>query len=95
MTYLSHWIQNVFIGRITRKTQQTIFDKVRKAKYFSITFDGTPDIFWMEQISQVLRYVEVSKGRAKVVESLVYFIDIHPKIEAGIKEVILEKLKKR
>lgn len=44
----------------------------------------------MEQLSQVLRYVEVLKDGMNVVESFIDFTDIHTKTEKGIIEVILE-----
>ena len=54
--YMSKTIQNELIEVAGNFVLDNIVNEVKKAKYFAITVDGTPDISHDEQISFVLRY---------------------------------------
>lgn len=70
-SYLSSQICNEFLMIIENKIRQTIIDEIKKAKYYSIIVDSTPDVAHIDQLSIVLRYVD-SSGRA--VERFITFI---------------------
>ncbi|KAF2897449.1 hypothetical protein ILUMI_08728, partial [Ignelater luminosus] len=51
------------------KVWQEIIAQIKKAKYYSMTFDSTPDIAHKDQRSQVLRYVMIDNQEVRVAES--------------------------
>ncbi|XP_078024518.1 zinc finger MYM-type protein 1-like [Epinephelus lanceolatus] len=62
--YLSKHIQNELISLVAKCTIDAIVEKVKKAKYYAVIMDCTPDLSHKEQLSVVLRIVncETSKG---------------------------------
>jgi len=52
-----------------QQIRQTIFEQIKKSKYFSIIFDCTPDKFQQEQMSQIIRYVYISNVDIMIKES--------------------------
>lgn len=67
----------------------------KKNKNYGILLDSTPDLGHREQLSQVIRFVDVDFQTKKVTikESFVYFVQIHSKDAACLERVIVEKLK--
>ncbi|XP_067144935.1 zinc finger MYM-type protein 1-like [Centruroides vittatus] len=59
ITYMSPEIQKEFIAILGNKVRQHIIGQIKKAKYYSIIFDSTPDISHKDQTSQALRYVVI------------------------------------
>jgi hypothetical protein len=74
ISYFSHKIQNEIICIMGQKVRQTIFEQIKKSKYFSILFDCTPDKSHQEQMSQIIRYVDISNGEIIIKESFIDFI---------------------
>ena len=68
--------------------------EIRKNKYYGILLDSTPDLRHREQLSQVIRFVDVDFQTKKetIKESFLGFIQIHSKDAASIERVIVEKL---
>lgn len=64
------------------------------AKYFSIIFDTTPDTSHEEQMSKVVRFVEVKYGSVEIKECFVDFVSIEDRTTEGIGDVIINKLEK-
>lgn len=62
--YLSKHIQNELISLVAKSTIDAVVEKVKKAKYYAVIMDCTPDLNHNEQLSVVLRIVncETSKG---------------------------------
>lgn len=53
--YLSKDIQNELISLMGNQIRNTVTDRVRGAKYFSILLDCTPDTFHKKQLSCIIR----------------------------------------
>lgn len=68
ISYFSPKIQNEIISLMGEKVRKEIISKIKDAKYFSILFDCTPDISHKEQMSQIIRYIEVVDGQCYIKE---------------------------
>lgn len=90
-TYLSNKIQNEFINWLGLKVRKEIIYIIKKAKYFSIIFDFTPDIFHRDQLCQIIRYVTEVNNEFVIEESFIDFINTNENIELGIVTDILKK----
>jgi hypothetical protein len=64
--YLGHNIQNELIHLLAKEVKWSIIEKVREAKYFLIILDCTLDASHQEQISLILRCVNILENPIKV-----------------------------
>lgn len=93
VSYFSPVIQNEVIKLIGERTRQEIIFRIKKAKYYTILFDCTPDTSRKEQMSQMIRYVNVdSDNKVTIEESFIDFIESHEKTGEGLTTEILKKL---
>ncbi|XP_050065343.1 zinc finger MYM-type protein 1-like [Aphis gossypii] len=56
-SYLSLNIYEEFVNLMGQKVRETIINEIKKAKYFSIIVDSTPDVSHTDQLSFIFRYV--------------------------------------
>lgn len=73
-SYFSPKIQNEVIEILGKKVRSEILKNVNNSKYFSIVFDCTPDTANLEQMSQIIRYVNIVDRECVIEESFVDFI---------------------
>ena len=92
LSYLSPMIQNEFIALLASQVRQKIVKDIKDAKYYAIMFDSTPDLSHTDQMSQIIRYVEIKGLTVQVVESFIDFIPTQRKTAKEITQTILKKL---
>uniref|UniRef100_A0A8C3HKU9 TTF-type domain-containing protein n=1 Tax=Chrysemys picta bellii TaxID=8478 RepID=A0A8C3HKU9_CHRPI len=90
--YLSPQIQNELIQLVASNIQEANIAQLKKAKYYSVILDCTPDVSHEEQMSVVLRFVECNgEGGVNIREAFVGFLNVHDTTGVGLLEAFLEK----
>ncbi|KAL4131914.1 hypothetical protein QTP88_009146 [Uroleucon formosanum] len=91
--YLGPRIQNELISIIATKIRDEIINRVKQSKYFTILLDGTPDKSHKEQLTFLLRIVEISKNlKYEINEYFICFIHTSNKSGSNLTEEIKEQL---
>ncbi|XP_042230512.1 zinc finger MYM-type protein 1-like [Homarus americanus] len=91
-SYLSPNIQNEFICLLGNNVKGKILADIKKAKYFGIIFDSTPDISHTDQMSEVIRYVHIEGDSVEVRESFLGFFPIAGKTANELTKDILSNV---
>lgn len=88
--YLGKRIQNEIIELMGNAVLQKILEHVRKAKYFSIILDCTPDASHQEQMTVMIRIVNLSP--VEISEYFVGFLHVESSKGEDLAEACLQRL---
>ena len=66
-----------------------IIKKIKEAKYFSIILDCTPNASHQEQMSLILRCVDISTNPIKIVEHFVEIVKVDDTTRRGLFDEII------
>eukprot|EP00733_Pompholyxophrys_punicea_P000831 Pompholyxophrys_punicea_v1_NODE_315_length_2279_cov_2.255845.p1 type:complete len:602 gc:universal NODE_315_length_2279_cov_2.255845:206-2011(+) len=88
VSYLSSTICDEFLEIIGKEVFCLIVEEIKKAKYFSISVDSTPDISHVDQLTVVIRYV-----KDEPVERFLRFVPIFGHTGQSLCDIIVEFLR--
>ena len=57
--YLSSTICDEFIDNMAAKVKAAIVEEIKKSKYYAVSIDSTPDISHVDQLTVIIRYVNI------------------------------------
>jgi hypothetical protein len=79
LLYISPDIQTELINLLEARVRKTIISSIQKAKNYSIISDTTPDNAHTEQMSQIVRFVEIQLDSVEIREAFIDFIPLDVK----------------
>ncbi|CAH2220451.1 zinc finger MYM-type 1-like [Pelobates cultripes] len=91
-SYFSPKIQNKLICLLGNHVKDKIVADIKKAKYFGILFDSTPDVSHTNQMCEVIRYVNIEGDHVEVKESFLGIFPVAEKTAAELTKNILQHL---
>lgn len=90
--FLGKRIQNELIQLMGDNVLKKIVNNIQNAKYFSIILDCTPDVSHQEQMTMVLRIVNVNVSPIEIIEHFVGYLPVESSTGLNLTTVCLEKL---
>ncbi len=99
--YLSPKIQNEIISILAQKIEDEIVKEIHDAEFYSVIMDTTQDVLKVDQLSQVIRYVTISKDEkdnpleVKIHESFMGFHAVHDQSASGLEKEIVGLLEEK
>ena len=92
--YLGKDVQNELISLLGTSVKQHILDDVKRAKYFAIILDCTPDISHNEQMTMIVRFVDCpinDDADVQVREHFLSFVPLEETTGAFMTDVLLQQ----
>lgn len=93
--FLNHPFQNEIICALASNVRKTIINKIKRAKYYSLILDCTPDISHLEQMSVIIRIVDRQDENVEIVEHFINFIVVNDTTGNGLTESIKNEFMKQ
>ena len=82
--YLSATIQNELIDLLAKAVRSSLVKKINASPFWSIILDSTSDVSRVDQLSVVIRWVQIEGDNCSVVESFMGFVKVTSPDAKGI-----------
>lgn len=68
-----------FIAALVSHVNRWLVEEIKQAKYYGIMLNSIPDISQTDQISEIIKYVRIQKGKVEIKEVFLGFFPIKGK----------------